>query len=411
MSETSPVQPGLRQLSAVRAIADSGTLTAAARALNRTQPALSKALRELEAQLGVTLFDRFSHGVEPTAHGRLLLDKIREAERQFYLAARDHAAFLRVPDAAPNPVFTMQVSRRRFEAFIAVQELRDIGRAARRLGTTRAAIYGSLRTLEDLLGLTLFETSGAGIRSTAFADALASRVSLALSLIQHGIDELASLDGTVRGKLVIGTLPYSRTVLVPRAIDRVLADHPDLEIRTREGPYDVLEGALRNGTVDLIVGAIREHPSGSPIRSEALFEDELAVICGNHHPLAGRPQVTIAEILDRPWVLPVRTTPARQLFDLFLARHGVVEPRRVVETGSLSSARGLLLEGDWLALLSTHQVQLDLDAGLLGTLPVHLEGTFRPIGVTMRAHSTASPAAREFLTTLRTVAPLRKRDA
>jgi len=103
-------------------------------------------------------------------------------------------------------------------------------------------------------------------------------------------------------------------------------------------------------------------------------------------------------------VLPVRSTPARQLFDGFLARNGHAEPGQVIETGSMSMTRGLLLESDRLALLSQHQVQLDLDAGLLASLPIRLERTFRPIGITRRAHSTPSPAARAFLDVLRSLA-------
>jgi LysR family transcriptional regulator of gallate degradation len=67
----------------------------------------------------------------------------------------------------------------------------------------------------------------------------------------------------------------------------------------------------------------------------------------------------------------------------------------------LSTTRGLLLESDRLALLSTHQVQLDESAGLLVTLPIRLEETFRPIGVTTRANSTPSPASNAFIEALR----------
>ena len=398
-------QPSLRQLHAARVAADRGTLTAAARALNRTQPALSKSLNALEACLGVPLFDRLPRGLEPTPGGRVLLARVREAEVQFALAARAHAALAKRPPSAPNPVFSMQVSRSRLEAFLAAHELRDVPKAAAQLRTTRAAVYDSLRALEALLDVTLFESSSAGVRSSTFADVMATHVSLALSLLRHGQEEILSLDGAIHGRLVIGTLPYSRTILVPRAIDRVSAAHPALEIGTREGPYDVLERALRSGTVDLIIGATRRHPPNAPIRSETLFEDELAVICARRHPLAAAATVDLAEVLRHGWVLPVHSTPARQLFDEFLERHAAAAPRRIVETGSLSAARGLLLEGDWLALLSVHQVQLDLDAGLLAKLPVRLEGTFRPIGMTLRAHTTPSPAARAFMDVLRRIAP------
>jgi LysR family transcriptional regulator of gallate degradation len=402
MAELVLADLSLKSLRCVRAIADSGSLTTAAETLNRTQSALSKALTELEQKLGVPLFDRYSHGVETTDYGDLLVHRIQEAELQLQQAARIHRSSLQsAPQQLNNPIFTWEVSRRRVEAFLAVHELRHVGRAAQKLGLTRAAVYDSLRTLEGLLEQPLFESSTAGLRSTAYADSLASHFSLAFSLIQHGLDEIASMDGTVRGRLVIGTLPYSRTVLVPRSIHQVLELHPKLQIATREGPYDVLEPALRSGAIDLIVGATRRQNADSPLVAEELLQDELAVICSRHHPLAQRTVVSIAEILRYGWVLPLKTTPARQLFDRFLQRHEASEPLQIIETGSLSMTRSLLLESDRLALLSTHQVQLDQDAGLLATLPIRLEETFRPIGITRRAHNTPSPAARVFMTALR----------
>jgi len=402
VSQTSLENLSLRQLRSVRVIADAGGLSAAARMLNRSQSALSKSLADLERAMGLALFDRFSHGVTPTPQGEVLVARIREAEGQFELADRAHRAFLRrAPRQLHNPVFSMEISRKRLDAFLAVHECRDVGRTAKQLGLTRSAIYDSLRVLEELLELPLFEAGPAGMRSTACADELAMHVSLAFSLIQHGLDEIGSRDGELRGALVVGTLPYSRTLLVPRAIDRLLRRHPGLRIATREGPYDVLERALRSGSVDLIIGATRKHGKGSPLVAENLFEDELAVICGARHPLASHLRVRAGELLDYGWVLPVRSTPARQLFDEFLARHGLDEPGQVIETGSLSMARGLLLESERLALLSRHQVQLDLDAGLLSSLPIRLEETFRPIGITSRANSTPSQAAREFMAILR----------
>jgi LysR family transcriptional regulator of gallate degradation len=218
------------------------------------------------------------------------------------------------------------------------------------------------------------------------------------------------VDGSIRGRLVIGTLPYSRTVLVPRSIHRVLEQHPQLQIATREGPYDVLERALRSGAIDLIVGATRPHDADSPLVAEELLQDELAVICGAHHPLAQRTAVTICEILQHGWVLPLKSTPARQLFDRFLQRHDAGEPRQIIETGSLSMTRSLLLESERLALLSAHQVQLDQNAGLLATLPIRLEDTFRPIGITRRAHNTPSPAARVFMAALRELTTVNQRN-
>ena len=65
----------LRQLDALLAVAQSGSMAKAAEILAVTQPVVSKSIADLEATLGVRLFDRTSRGVEPTLYGRALIDR------------------------------------------------------------------------------------------------------------------------------------------------------------------------------------------------------------------------------------------------------------------------------------------------------------------------------------------------
>lgn len=71
------------------AIADAGHMTRAAAALGVTQPALSAAVKKLEAECGVPLLDRTGRGVEPTAAGLAFAERAREAVRQADLALAD----------------------------------------------------------------------------------------------------------------------------------------------------------------------------------------------------------------------------------------------------------------------------------------------------------------------------------
>ena len=72
-------------------IADAGSLTAAARALGTTQPALSKQLKRLEQQLGVPVFDRSLRGIVPTEYGLVLLPRARAIRAQARQAGEDIA--------------------------------------------------------------------------------------------------------------------------------------------------------------------------------------------------------------------------------------------------------------------------------------------------------------------------------
>ena len=61
------------------AACEAGTLSAVARRLGTTQPAVSQRVRRLERECGLPLVERSRRGVAPTAAGRVLLDAAAEA--------------------------------------------------------------------------------------------------------------------------------------------------------------------------------------------------------------------------------------------------------------------------------------------------------------------------------------------
>lgn len=68
----------IRQLQAFAAVMSSGSITGAARLLSRSQPAVTRLVQELEAQIGYPLFSRNGPRVTPTEQGFLLYE---DAER------------------------------------------------------------------------------------------------------------------------------------------------------------------------------------------------------------------------------------------------------------------------------------------------------------------------------------------
>lgn len=71
------MEPDVRHLRLVVAVADAGSLSAAARALGVAQPSVSNQLRRIEESLGGDLFERSVHGVRPTERGRRVLRRAR----------------------------------------------------------------------------------------------------------------------------------------------------------------------------------------------------------------------------------------------------------------------------------------------------------------------------------------------
>src|SRR3954451_12105690 len=69
-------------LKALVAAAEEGSMRAAAKRLNVSQPALSKMVRELEIELSTTLLTRTTTGVSPTAQGKVLVARTINATRE-----------------------------------------------------------------------------------------------------------------------------------------------------------------------------------------------------------------------------------------------------------------------------------------------------------------------------------------
>ncbi|HEY1606009.1 MAG TPA: LysR family transcriptional regulator [Allosphingosinicella sp.] len=83
----------IQQLQCFEAVADQGGLQAAARKLGRTHPSLSAAIRALESQLGLTLFDRGGYRMILTDEGGVVLEEARTLLRRLS-ALKTHAAQL-----------------------------------------------------------------------------------------------------------------------------------------------------------------------------------------------------------------------------------------------------------------------------------------------------------------------------
>src|SRR6266516_6913629 len=101
----------VRRLLVLLAVAQHGSLAAAARSLGYTQPAVSHQIRRLEQEAGVRLLARDGRGVRLTDAGRALAARAAAiaaertaAEAELTAAVRDEAGHLRIaPSPAPTP--------------------------------------------------------------------------------------------------------------------------------------------------------------------------------------------------------------------------------------------------------------------------------------------------------------------
>lgn len=387
--------PKLRKLRIMAAVTEAGSVQAATNALNLSQPAVTRALQALEAELDARLFDRHARSITATDTGRLLARRVRRALGQ-----------LRIAESRMGPISTPlsdQASDHELIAAVHVAQHGSVSAAARHAGTTQPGLNRSLNMLEKRLGREIFHRTTQGMRPTPEGEQVVRRIKLAYSEIRQGLEEVAFAGGSIGGRIRIGALPLTRVRLVPFAVEALLARYPKAEVSIVDGSYGDLLTALRQGDIDIIAGTVRNPPPVDDIASEHLFEDAVAIVAAKEHPLASQKRVTLAECMEWNWILPFKGVPLRLLLERAVAAEGLSFTTRIIETDSVVAARTLLFGCEYLAALSPHQIYYEEQHGLLKTLPVDVAAMERPVGLTTRRDFQPTPLADALLGELRRV--------
>ncbi|RBO85839.1 LysR family transcriptional regulator [Marinomonas aquiplantarum] len=394
--------PNLRHLRVFLAVTELKSITRASDSIFLSQPAITQAIAKLEASLGAPLFERHSDGMYPTASGEIWQKRVSRAIDHIQVATQDIVKDQSTKERSPKNLVAL-ISTTQLRALVAVSEAQNFSIASRNLAVSQSSVHRAARDLERLLGVTLFEKNSLGTSATKAAQALAKATKLAFNELRQGIYEINALQFKDVSTITIGSMPLARMTILPKSILRFNERHPDVNIKVTEGPYADLLHHLRQGDIDIILGALRYPTPADDVIQEELWAPPLSVIARQDHPLLNQPNISAAELAQYSWVVPAQGTPTRQAFEDIFNEANVPLPSRLVESSSQILIRELLLESDRLTLMSAHQVEREINIGLLKVIEFPLEHTRRPIGLCVRKSWLPTVTQSHFLSLLREI--------
>jgi LysR family transcriptional regulator of gallate degradation len=406
----------LRHLASVAAVVSRGSVSAAASTVHLTQPAVTQAIARVETQLGAQLFERRTDGMTPLPPARALASRVEQA-----LAL----------------IGSRRVTMAQMRAFLAVADSGSYAAAAQRTGLSQPTLHRAIGDLALILRRTLVERRGRGIALTEPGRRTARAFRLARAELEAGLSEALGQAQSGSARITIGAMPLSRARVLPLAMARFNAVHPDVELVIVEGSHGELAEPLRDGSIDFMIGALRESGSGPDLAQRALFEDGVIILARAGHPLCspsrlregargwtstsearsdrantrpppgplqlaggGAAPPSLADLARYPWIVPSPGAPLRTGFEAMFRAAGLTPPIVPIECGSVMMIREILMQTDFLTLLSPDQVSVERQAGWLTSLgepPGHFA---RTIGITTRAQWRPSPAQAAFIAEL-----------
>jgi DNA-binding transcriptional LysR family regulator len=388
-STVHPFDLNLRHLRALSAIAARGSMSSAADAVSLSQPALTQGLAKLERQLGVSLFERRPDGMRATPEGAMLAERAGAALGHLATGGRGPTRGAR---GFARPEMLMTATQLR--AFLALADAGSFVGAAGDTGLSQPALHRAVRDLEQLCATPLAERRGRGVSLTGAGRRLARGVRLAAGEIAAAMADIDPAAGQGVARIVIGAMPLCRALILPCVLAGFAQEMPGVNVEVVEGSWRELVDPLRDGIIDLMIGALRDE-APADLEQAALMVDQLVVIGRAGHPLAGRRDVSLDALAAMPWIVGQRGTPLRNHWEAMFA--GIGLPAAPIECGSVMTIRGVLVDSDFLTLLSPDQVGLEIDAGILAVIDHRLAGGRRTIGITTRSGWRPTAAQARFV--------------
>lgn len=391
----------LRHLGALPQVVSTGNISGAAKEVNLSQPALAQAISKMELILGITLFERKPGGVSITEAGKRFLAR---AERALAFLA---SGMRQIRRSSGKPVLIkpeQRVTMSQLRALVSVVSTGSYAGAATQLGMSQPSLHRAMRELQELVEISLLERSGRAIRATPQASRLVHFVHLMLAELRAGLDEIASYHQRLSGTVRIGVMPVARSSFLPKVLAGFCMQWPAASVDIIEGPHVELLSQLRQGKVDLLIGSQRDRVPSHDVIQEALFDDELVIVGRVGHPLKAEPRLTTDNLLAHRWVVPAPGTPIRMHWERMFAARGHAPPLLQVQCGSVTIKRGMMLEGDWLTLMSRDQFRLENQAGQLVEIGSPGADFRRTIALTRRSDWRPTSLQATFIELLKTMA-------
>jgi DNA-binding transcriptional LysR family regulator len=305
----------------------------------------------------------------------------------------------------PDWYLRSRLKMRQILLLVALDEHRNMHKAAASVAMTQPAATRLLGDLERLLDVRLFDRSTRGVQPNAYGESLIRHSRMMLATLDHARDEINAISSGTTGRTSIGTLLIAAPTLVPSAIAAFKKRQPKHTVLVREGNTSTLVPALWRGELDLVVGRASTGVATEGLKFEALYEEAMCVVARVGHPLAKRRRsLKMVDLAQEQWIFPTPDSVYRRSLDETFRKAGAEPPQRIVESLSTLTNIMLVQQTDMLAVMPTRVAENYVDLGEVRILPVRPPALSGPVGVITLIGRPLTLAAVELVRALRETA-------
>jgi LysR family cyn operon transcriptional activator len=284
---------------------------------------------------------------------------------------------------------------RQLRYFLSVADTEHLTQSAHAMYVTQSTLSHGLRQLETELGVSLFDRIGRGLKISQAGLLFKGYVGRAVQEIEAGRMELSRLNGLQAGTLTVGVIPTFMNSLIPTAVAIFSEQYPGIKVSIRDLRADLIEELLMAGQLDV---GIAFHPTErEEIDTTHLFTEQMQLLVGKNHPLAGKRTVSMKTLKNMPLCLLPRSFATRRMLDESFKIAGISPLVRV----EMESVSALIAACDSGLLATIVPERAARDSAHMHAIKLSDPQPSRHAGILWRKGASRSVAAQAFVALLK----------
>lgn len=184
---------------------------------------------------------------------------------------------------------------------LAVAEYLNFRHAANALGVAQSSVSARIKTLEEDLGILLFERHARGVRLTEAGRQFIERIAAGIDQLDHAVKAAGMAASGECGRLRIGVHALIPRSFLAELLARYREDHPGIDIEITEGTARDTVMQLRSDRLDIVfVAGSSELPD---CHSRRIWAEPLVAALPERHQLADQLAVTWTDLAGETFLV------------------------------------------------------------------------------------------------------------
>ena len=213
----------------------------------------------------------------------------------------------------------------------AIAKAGSIRKAAESLSITPSALNRRILTIEDEMGIAIFERLPRGVRLSTAGELMIHNIRNHLADMERVQSQIADLSGVRRGHVSVASSQALLPYFLPEQIETYRSSHPGVTFSVFVRDREAAEQSLMEYSADIAL--VFEPVRLSEVHTMLTIRQPIMAVMEKDHPLAKQKEVRLSDTLSYPLALPSTPYGVRTLLEA-AAKKKSLQMRAVVQSDS-----------------------------------------------------------------------------